>query len=314
MAKRPTPAVLSSIWKAFHQLNPKNVKVERERRIRVALIGPEDSVREAAEYLIGADSAAYDKAADTLLLLPAPIDESAGPLLSKCDVILRTGGYDPPMPGIPTERIFAFSTEDERQAAIKDILRSPHLDYAALPLARTLSAFRAEAAAEAIQMVSVENAIFVISTSLGNIIPNPLQPLASLAASMGDLIVLTANQLRMLFRLAAIYDRDLGFRQQGPEIMSIVGAAFGWRSVARELVGQIPLGGGVVPKAAIAFAGTWAVGDGIAFYYATGRKLTKEELKERFDSAFQRGKTTAESLFSKAKETYLKFVPPGERQ
>lgn len=313
METRPTPAILSSIWKAFHQLNPKNVKIERERRIRVALIGHEDSIREAAEYLIGTDSLAYDKAADTLLLLPTPIDDSAGPLLSKCDIILRTGGFDCPMPGIPTERIFAFSTEDERLSAIKDIPRSPHLAYAVLPLARTLSAFRAEAAAETIQMVSVENAIFVISTSVGNIIPNPLQPLASVAASMGDLIVLTANQFRMLFRLAAIYDRDLGFKHQGPEIMSIVAAALGWRSIARELVGQIPLGGGVIPKAAIAFAGTWAVGDGIAFYYATGRKLTKDELKERFDAAFQKGKTTAESLFNKAKETYLKFVPPGKQ-
>ncbi|MCL5104492.1 MAG: hypothetical protein M1133_10320 [Armatimonadetes bacterium] len=310
MAARPTASALRNIWKAFHQLNPKNVKAERERRVRVALVGPEDAVKDAAQFLIGTDSASYDKAADVLVLLPTPVDDPATQILARCDIILRTGGYDSPFPEIPAERIFAFSTEDERHAAIRDILRSPHLSYAQLPLARALPALRSEAALESIQMVSIENAIFVVSTSLGNIIPNPLQPLAAVAASMGDLIVLTANQLRLLFRLAAIYDRDLGFKQQAPEVMSIVGAAFGWRSIARELVGQIPLGGGVVPKAAIAFAGTWAIGDGVAYYYATGRKLTKEEIKERFDDAFQKGKTTAESLFSKAKETYLKIVHP----
>ena len=314
MANRATTAVLSSIWKAFHQLNPKNVKTERARRVRVALVGPEDAVRDAAEFLVGKDAEAYDKAGDVLVLLPTPLDDPASLILAHCDIILRTGGYDSPLPGIPTERIFAFSTEDERPAAIRDILRSPSLSHAQLPLAGALPAFRSEAAVESIQMVSIENAIFVVSTSLGNIIPNPLQPLAAVAASMGDLIVLTANQLRLLFRLAAIYNRDLGFKQQAPEITSIVGAAFGWRSIARELVGQIPLGGGVVPKAAIAFAGTWAIGDGIAYYYATGRKLTKHEIKERFDDAFQKGKTTAEALFGKAKETYLKFIPTGDKQ
>jgi uncharacterized protein (DUF697 family) len=136
------------------------------------------------------------------------------------------------------------------------------------------------------------------------VIPNPLQPLTSLAESVGDLVVLTANQIRMLFRLAAIYDQNLGIKQQGAEVISVLGAAFGWRSIARELVSKIPLGGGVIPKAAIAFAGTWAVGDGIAYYYATGRRLTKEELRQHFDAAYEKGKAAAEAVASTVKEGY----------
>jgi uncharacterized protein (DUF697 family) len=126
---------------------------------------------------------------------------------------------------------------------------------------------------------------------------------------LGDLVVLTANQLRMLFRLAAAYRRDLGIKKQAPEVLSIVGAALGWRSIARELVAHLPAGLGVVPKAAIAFAGTWAIGDGINYYYTTGHRLTKQELKTRFDSAYEKGKSSAEIIVTRLKEEYTKRKP-----
>ena len=143
---------------------------------------------------------------------------------------------------------------------------------------------------ETIQTVSIENAIFVASTSLGNFIPNPLQALTGLAESLGDIVVLTANQIRMLFRLAAIHGQDPGYKRQSAEITSIIGAAFGWRSIARELISHVPFGGGVIPKAAIAFAGTWAVGDGIVYYYTTGRRITRDQIRDRFQTALVKGK------------------------
>jgi uncharacterized protein (DUF697 family) len=94
-------------------------------------------------------------------------------------------------------------------------------------------------------------------------------------------------------------------------MMTVLGAAFGWRSIARELVGMIPLGGGIVPKAAIAFAGTWAVGDAVTYYYKTGRKLSREEMKQRFESALGKGKATTEELLGKVKQTYSKRIKRG---
>ena len=57
------------------------------------------------------------------------------------------------------------------------------------------------------------------------------------------------NQIRMLFLLAALSDRTPGYREQRSEIASMIAGAFGWRALARELVGKIPFGGGLVPKA-----------------------------------------------------------------
>ena len=296
--------MFAQVWKAFKELSPRNVGVEAGRAVLLGVIAREELCRQTAAFLVGDEPDAYDRAADALLLLPTPLEAGAFELLPRCDLLLVSSDNRESLPGVATERIFTFSGADDLPDVVRQVLRRAEIDYVHLPLARRFPALRPEAAAATIQTISIENAAFVTSTSLGNVIPNPLQPLASVAESVGDLVVLTANQLRMLFRLAAIYDQKLGFREQAPEALSILGAAFGWRSIARELVSKIPLGGGVVPKAAIAFAGTWAIGDGIAYYYATGRRLTKEELRERFDAAYDKGKTAAEAVVSKLKDGY----------
>jgi len=296
--------LFAQVWKAFKELSPRNVGVEAGRAVLLGVIAREELCRQTAAFLVGDEPDAYDRAADALLLLPTPLEAGAFELLPRCDLLLVSSDNRESLPGVATERIFTFSGADDLPDVVRQVLRRAEIDYVHLPLARRFPALRPEAAAATIQTISIENAAFVTSTSLGNVIPNPLQPLASVAESVGDLVVLTANQLRMLFRLAAIYDQKLGFREQAPEALSILGAAFGWRSIARELVSKIPLGGGVVPKAAIAFAGTWAIGDGIAYYYATGRRLTKEELRERFDAAYDKGKTAAEAVVSKLKDGY----------
>lgn len=302
---------LSHIWNAFRQLNPKNVASESERAIMVGVVGPLDLLRETAQFLLGEDPGAYDRVGDILILLPTPLESTVYALLPRFDIVLRSSDYKDSLPGVASERAFSFSSVDELPAVMKLVLREPSLSYAHLPLARALPAFRSEVALDTVQSVSIENAIFVASTSLGNIVPNPLQPLASVAESLGDIVVLTANQLRMLFRLAAVYGQKLGFRDQAPEIASILGAAVGWRSLAREAAGALPFAAGVVPKAAIAFGGTWALGDALVYYYTTGKRLTKEEMKDRFDAACEKGKAAAEGIVARLRESYVRKVSSG---
>ena len=235
--------VLTQVWKAFKQLNPGNVGSEADRQVRICIIGSPEILQSAAAYLLKEDFAAYDRAADALLLLPVPIEPAAYEVLKKYDIILKWRGCKDNLASVPQDRIFEFTAAGDLESVVLDILSTPDLKYTHLPLAKALPAFRPEVSVQVIQNVSVENALFVMSTSLGNIIPNPLQPLASVAESVGDMIVLTANQFRMVFRLAAAYDRKLGYKEQLPELTTVLGAAFGWRSIARELVGMIPLGG-----------------------------------------------------------------------
>jgi uncharacterized protein (DUF697 family) len=302
--------VLGQVWRALKELNPRNVEQEAARIVRIGVVGPIGVLQEVATFLLGDQPDAYDRAAERLLLIATPPEAGAFALLPKCDLVLVSDSYRDPLPDIAKKRIFGFSGRDDLPEVVKQVVKSRELDYAEISMARTFPAFRHEAAIKTIQTVSVENAVFVTSTALGNVIPNPLQPLTAVAESLGDLVVLTANQLRMLFRLAAMHERSLGAKEQAPEVLSILGAAFGWRSIARQLVSKIPFGGGVVPKAAIAFAGTWAVGESIAYYYSTGRRLSKEEVRQRFDAALDRGRGWAEQAVARLKmadEAFARF-------
>jgi uncharacterized protein (DUF697 family) len=79
-----------------------------------------------------------------------------------------------------------------------------------------------------------------------------------------DLPVLTVNQLRMVLRICAAYGLEVD-RQRIPEILATVGAGFGFRFVARELLGFVPVAGWVV-KGLVAYAGTRTLGEATVRY------------------------------------------------
>jgi len=73
-----------------------------------------------------------------------------------------------------------------------------------------------------------------------------------------DLPVLTLNQLRLVLRLAQAYGVD-DVRERLPELVATVGAGFGLRAVARELLDLVPVAGWAL-KGAVAYGGTRALG------------------------------------------------------
>ena len=75
----------------------------------------------------------------------------------------------------------------------------------------------------------------------------------------------------------AASDSPVGLLSRQRQIASIVAGAFGWRAIARELAGKIPFGGGLIPKAAIGYAGTYVVGLGLERYHRIGYGLTAAE-------------------------------------
>jgi len=165
----------------------------------------------------------------------------------------------------------------------------------AVPLARHLEPFRRPAANHVIAKVARENALFAIATALPDIVPMLSLPWAA-GEFASDTAVLTANQIRMAFLLAAASNREVGYREQRNEIGSIIAGAFGWRALARELVGKIPLGGGIIPKAAIAWAGTFVVGMSLERYYRIGYGYTAAERRAAYEDALRRGREIAAGL------------------
>jgi uncharacterized protein (DUF697 family) len=83
-----------------------------------------------------------------------------------------------------------------------------------------------------------------------------------------DFPVLTLNQIRMVLRLAAAHGEELD-RERAFEVLSVIAAGLGFRTVARHLVGAVP-GFGWAVKGGIAYGATFAVGEAATAYFAAG--------------------------------------------
>jgi uncharacterized protein (DUF697 family) len=255
---------------AISMLNPGEV---RDRATRPIDIG-----------LVAANSAGYAEIEDFLL----PADMPAGERAAAGERIHGAG--DPHVPetvdlviyeqGIPRNRgAYTFHRNDP-EATIKEILRGQ--EDMALALARQFPVFRKPVVNSVIQSVAQENALFAVATALPNVVPNLIELPWIFGEFASDTAFLTANQVRMAFVIAAAYGKDPAIAQQKAEILSIVAGAFGWRALARELVSHIPLGGGLIPKGAIAYAGTFAVGKSLEYFHSTERRFSTNQHREAY--------------------------------
>jgi uncharacterized protein (DUF697 family) len=101
--------------------------------------------------------------------------------------------------------------------------------------------------------------------------------------SAGDMLAITGVQMTLMLQISATYGKDPDVSQMW-ELLPVVGGGFGWRALARELSGFIPVGG-IVIKAAIAYAGTVVVGEGAMFYEQHGRHLTPADARRIYDES-----------------------------
>ena len=232
----------------------------------------------------------------------AAMEEFLGPAL---DHVYRAG--DPGAPdkvdlvlyqeGIPCPEGAYLLRFDDPAATIAEILRDH--DDLELALARQFAPFREPVVERIIHAVSRENAVFAVATALPDLIPSLAELPWAFGEFASDTAFLTANQVRMAFLIAAACGKEVGYSERAAEILSIVAGAFGWRALARELAGKIPFGGGIIPKGAIAYAGTFAIGKGLEHYYHAGAPYTRAQRKEVYRAALERGKAVVEAVRGK---------------
>jgi uncharacterized protein (DUF697 family) len=80
-----------------------------------------------------------------------------------------------------------------------------------------------------------------------------------------DMPILTLNQIRLVLRLALAHGQDVD-RDRAIELAGVVGAGFGFRAIARQLLDFVPFAGWAV-KGAIAYTGTRAIGTAAQKYF-----------------------------------------------
>jgi uncharacterized protein (DUF697 family) len=80
-----------------------------------------------------------------------------------------------------------------------------------------------------------------------------------------DMPALTLNQIRLVLRIALAYGQDIG-AERSAEVAGVVGAGFGLRALARQLLDLVPVAGWVV-KGGVAYVGTRAIGEAAVRYF-----------------------------------------------
>jgi uncharacterized protein (DUF697 family) len=121
--------------------------------------------------------------------------------------------------------------------------------------------------------------------------------------SAGDMVAITGIQMMLMLQISATFGKDPDVARMW-ELLPVVGGGFGWRMLARQLSGFIPLGG-IVIKSAIAYAGTVVVGEGAMFYEQHGRFMSATDAGRIYSEA----RTSATRM---AREFLTRVRPNGE--
>jgi uncharacterized protein (DUF697 family) len=83
-------------------------------------------------------------------------------------------------------------------------------------------------------------------------------------------------------------------------VAGVIGGGLLLRQAGRQLIGLVP-GAGIVPKVAVAYAGTIAIGRAVAAWAVGGERLTKDAVRGFYREAWQRAKTVANDLVTRAR-------------
>ena len=127
----------------------------------------------------------------------------------------------------------------------------------ATPLAARLPALREAVCEELIRKFSRQNAF------LGVVVFVP----------GADLPILTANQVRLVLRIADAHGFEID-RERLPEVLAVIASGFGFRALARKAIAYVPFVGWAV-KGAVAYAATRALGEAAVRHFERRAPVTR---------------------------------------
>lgn len=286
---------IGELFKVVREMSFDELREEAQMPPRLLLVGANhDLLVQLRDALGGAESAAFIDAVsfdqlpgyldlyDGIVLVNAGPNERNRPrirqLLTDLETAGRTLTFQIP-PGASAE-----GTAPPPTASVDDLRGRlvTRLGHRQLALGRYLPAFRKQVTTSIINQTSRANAEFALLSNIPAVIP----VVGNIMAAGADFLVLTKNQLMLIYKLAAAHGRELDqpWRVYA-EMLPVVGAGFVWRTVARELASLIPFAGGTIPKVLIAYAGTAVTGQAANYYYEFGARPTGEQMRRYYERA-----------------------------
>lgn len=308
------------------RINLSAVDAQARRRVRILVSGPRagelvavldpDAAPHSAIFEVVDRATAADEATKALIHVRAaddppipdrpPFQDAPLPVFV-CEYrrsealespFLATCGPDKkPAPGRPgLYRLSALTDVEMRKHLLHDLL----LQYSGLEVAigAALPVFRPTVAAKLTLDCAVTCLKIAGASALADHVPLLGLVLGGIA-SAGDTIAITGLQIDMLLKIAAAYGKRADFSRI-LELLPVIGGGYGWRALARELSGFIPIAG-IAIKAGIAYAGTLVVGQAAAYYYEHGKPLTADKTSALYYDALERAKKLVADAIDRAR-------------
>ena len=142
-------------------------------------------------------------------------------------------------------------------------------------LGRALPAYRRQLGRRLVRGAAVLNAIIAA------------EPIPGL-----DIPLLLASQVRLVLRIAALYGETLSVRH-AQELLTTMAGGVALRYLGGALAKIVP-GPGWLVSAAVNGLGTWAMGQAAIAYFASGKRLTPQQLRQRYRQLMRRPRGSAE--------------------
>jgi uncharacterized protein (DUF697 family) len=327
-----------AMWNTLKEVDLRPLEEEALRMPRLAIVGQPDGGRDELADCLRRDPSRLEQRTDTpLLILNPQACESA----DSTDLILllldARPGQGPDDFAVekelarkwssagqrvlvvirrqldqPKEEPFGVWTGYARRRVVQGALEDPSFlqgDLAAaailllpdklLALGRHFPLFRVPIAHHLINDTTLTNTAYSVSTGLAEIIPVMDIPL-----NVTDMLVLTKNQAFLAYKLGLALGMSTRWQDYVAEFGGVLGSGFVWRQAARSLIGLIPVWG-ILPKAAIAYGGTYVVGNVILQWYLTGRRLTGQQMRQLYAQSTVQGRILAGELYRRMKSTRL---------
>ncbi|MCS6775335.1 MAG: hypothetical protein RMJ43_09725 [Chloroherpetonaceae bacterium] len=277
-----------AFWSIIKSVSVAEIARESRRPVSIAIAGPPEQREEIVRALftpVHADCVASPQA---VALPESPVVEGFDSLQPEAgfpqgkdifDLVIDVSGQSPDAPeGVP---VYPLQDLGGWEGTIERILDDrPEL---ALPLARSFPAFRPAVARRIIAETASANAQFTLLTGISAALP--ITAILLPVNTLSDMVILTKNQAMMVLRLAAAYGLPVDYRSRARELGPLLMNAFGWRTVARQLVGLVPVAG-LLTRAMIAYAGTVTAGKVAQIYYETGESLSTAHIKHIYQEAY----------------------------
>jgi uncharacterized protein (DUF697 family) len=310
---------LPEMWRVIRELDLESIRRDAEGRFRLVVLsekgveaeavasllsgGPAHpwlEVRAPSDFVTGREDAATITAVLALTDQPAltPACDTAIQRLARAGVPVVTvvHGSGRPVDAVArageTTRILVPGLDDAARAPLAAALVRAVPLRLRLALARQLPPLRDAVFDLLIDETAKANAIYAFTTALAEAVPVLDVPL-----NLADILVLTKNQLLMGYKIALGAGKSGRARDVIGEVVGVVGGGFLFRQAARQLVGLIPMAG-LIPKVAIAYTGTWAIGRAVVVWAAQGRRVSPATLRRLSRDAAGRGRAFARGLLS----------------